>query len=94
MPKRCTWRAARSAPNSCISIRPVVESNLADALFNKDEVSGFARRRLKSMQRQLKLIRAFLQQAEIDQLVAGFDGDRLPIGRRSGLENLDDGNQR
>jgi hypothetical protein len=28
------------------------------------------------------------------QLVAGFDGDRLPIGRRSGLENLDDGNQR
>jgi hypothetical protein len=28
-----------------------------------------------------------------DQLVAGVDDDRLPIGRRSGLENLDDGNQ-
>jgi len=29
----------------------------------------------------------------VGQLVAGFDGDRLPRGRKSRLENLDGGNQ-
>jgi CelD/BcsL family acetyltransferase involved in cellulose biosynthesis len=35
-----------------------------------------------------------LVRRSLNQLVAGFYGDRLPIGRGSGLESLDDGNQR